>query len=126
MTNHLTEYKLVNRLVLLVMLVIGCAILVADCLGMPGCTLKQATGKDCVLCGCTRDFHSLISGTWTFINPASPYVFAVLFVEFCWRIFAGRREFRFKVMCADIVLHILFGLLIVVWNFSNLFENLIS
>ncbi len=70
------------------------------------CWLLETTGRECIACGCTRDFARLLSGRAPQWNPLSGLYFALVCAEIAWRIagVAVRRMPRSAIR-ADILVH---------------------
>lgn len=85
-TSHGTSvYRFVNRMLILVGGVLCALITVSYRFELGVCGLRALCGRECVLCGCTRDFFALLNGRTAFINPQSGLIFMLLFVQLCYR-----------------------------------------
>lgn len=115
-------YRLVNR-VLLLSIVLGVgAILAVHWCGGDTCWMRKLYGKDCIFCGCTRDFLDILSGSTPSRNAASYPLFFLSIAELAWRTFFSLRLVRsVRVMIADAAFHVPELLLLVFWNIKSLF-----
>lgn len=100
-------YRKINRLVLLAVAFVTAAVFALHFLTDYKCPFLAACGRPCLLCGCTRDFMDMLSGSVPRLNPFSPCLFAFSIVELLWRAVGCIWEFNRAVAVIDIVCHIL-------------------
>lgn len=116
-------YRLVNRALFVAGLVVITIIALVHCFGTGVCMLRLLEGRECMLCGCTRDFFKMIHGDCNFINPVSPFIFALLIFEAVYRgilsfVLVGR-----KIARADAIFHALLLVTLVFFNFLIIFNG---
>ena len=95
---------------------LAAGIVVNYCFGSARCAATYVFGKECMLCGCTRDFFTLLHGGGRFLNPASPYVFPILALETVWRVVFSFAKAPRALVVSDIVLHAALGVFVFVAN----------
>ena len=114
-------YLLVNRCLILVGLVFLVAVLAVHHTGVTTCWSRVMYGKDCVFCGCTRDFVRMSHGEAPCFNRASGWLLALAFAELVWRtVFSFMRARRLAVW-TDMLLHAALALWLTVSNVVTLF-----
>ena len=71
------------------------------------CALLETTGRECVVCGCTRDFALLLTGHAPRWNPLSGPFFAIACAEILWRLIGvSVRRMPRAVVRADVAVHV--------------------
>ena len=110
-------YRTTNKWLLVAFTVLAVGIIANDYFGVVRCPSVEAFGKECVLCGCTRDFFTLLHGGGELINPVSPFLFAFTAVEIVLRIALSFLQVPRGFMLFDIVLHCALGAFVLVVNF---------
>lgn len=104
--DAVAAYRIVNRWVLLVMVICIGLVAVAHFCGINTCWLRSRYGIDCFLCGCTRDFVSIVrTGETGGFNSASVFVFLGLTMELVWRVLGSLVELRMWAIKMDVILH---------------------
>lgn len=78
-------YRLLNRIILLAGCVLCVLIILAHRYQWGVCGLRTLYVRECILCGCTRDFFALLNGNTSFLNPCSIVIFGFLFLQLCFR-----------------------------------------
>ena len=110
-------YRRVNRLLLLVgALMAAWVVLAYDPEGPGRCWYRLRFGRDCLFCGCTRDFTAILSGDWPSQNPLSIWFFCFVVFECAWRFFGSCRVLSRRVVWTDALLHGGLALGVLVWN----------
>lgn len=110
-------YRRVNRLLLLVgALMAAWVVLAYDPEGPGRCWYRIRFGRDCLLCGCTRDFTAILSGDWPSQNPSSIWFFGFAVIECAWRLFGACRVLSRRVVWTDALLHGGLALVVLAWN----------
>ena len=89
------------------MVALGTAIIIAHFrTSTTSCWLKTVYGRDCIICGCTRDFFDILSAGGPVRNKLSTWLMGGVVVEFIWRLLVSFvRVGRLAVIC-DILLHV--------------------
>ena len=113
-------YRTTNRWLLATFALLAAAIVANHYLSLTQCMAKDVFGKDCILCGCTRDFFTLLRGGTRFVNPASPFVFSIIAVEIAWRTVFSFAKAPRALVVSDIVLHGALGAFVFVANIAAL------
>lgn len=113
----LTTYRIVNISILVALGLCLCAILITYKTNVDPCWLRACCGRDCILCGCTRDVMSILSGDVPTRNALSPLFFAAIAVEFGWRILSSVVSFGQRIVYLDIFIH---GFLIAIFMFFSI------
>lgn len=113
-------YRTVNAALLAAFVLFLFAILIAYAYGVNSCWLRVLCGKDCILCGCTRDVIGILCGRAPTLNAASPFILACLAVELAWRVVAVVFGFWRRAMRIDIAVHII---LLVVIAFTAVYTT---
>jgi len=85
-----------------------------------GCSARIVLGKECILCGMTRDFFGMLRGETSFLNPISPYVFAVISLELAWRAWFSFKTASRRLAIADAMVHVVLGVVFMAANFAYL------
>ena len=85
------------------------------------CWLKTVYGRECILCGCTRDFMGMLFGSRPVHNDYSGPLVCILSGEFVWRLVASIFRFGRKVMAIDAFLHVFLGSVFLYLNFALIF-----
>lgn len=82
------------------------AIVVMHLTGRGDCTARILWGRECIFCGCTRDWFLFVNGDFNFRNPISPWIFTLIIIELPWRVFAilKRNMWRWAIV-ADCTFH---------------------
>lgn len=114
-----TEYRIVNVSVLAALVLCFIAILAVNGCGVSSCWMRAVYGKDCPLCGCTRDVLAILSGRRPTLNQLSTFLFVGLAIELVWRFLASILTLGSRTIRIDIVLH---ALLIIVFLGMFLFR----
>lgn len=118
------QYRFLNRILLLCLFIVGCLItffyMGTD---VEVCWSRARYGKDCILCGSTRDFMALLSGCQPMHNAASIYIFVGLAIEIIYRILGAIICFSRRMMFVDLIYHILGAIVLVVASIMNLISN---
>ena len=71
------------------------------------CALLDTTGRECIVCGCTRDFALLLTGHAPRWNPNSGVFFAIACAEILWRLIGvSVRRMPRAVVRADVAVHV--------------------
>ena len=84
------------------------------------CWLKAVYGRECILCGCTRDFMGVFGGR-PIQNDYSVALMCILSGELVWRLVASIFRFGRKVMAVDAALHVLLAAVFLYFNFALIF-----
>ena len=122
-TEHSKQtYLLVNRILALAMVALGAAIVIVHCgLGATSCWLKTVYGRECIICGCTRDFFDIVSTGGPVRNKLSIWLMAWVVAEFIWRLlFSFVRVGRLAAVC-DILLHAVGAGIFLIFNLMMIF-----
>ena len=119
----MNSYRIINLTLLLSFVLMTVAIVIMHLTGRGDCAARILWGRECILCGCTRDFFSLFNGECNFINPISPWVFALIGIELPWRMFAAlKRTIWQGVIVADYAIHALMLIALSRANIMRLFS----
>ena len=110
-----------NRTLLASLAILAIAISLVHLSGKGGCSARIVLGKECVLCGMTRDFFGLLRGNFSFRNPLSPFLFALTVFELAWRCLFSFKLASGKTMLADAILHSVLLVAVFTANFVKLF-----
>lgn len=71
------------------------------------CWLLEWKGRECVVCGCTRDFALLLTGHAPQWNPNSGVFFAIACADILWRLVGvSVRRMPRALVRADIAVHV--------------------
>ena len=114
-------YRFLCRMLVVAGIMLAAVIFVAYWYGGGDCGLRILSGKNCILCGCTRDFIGVLNLDFTFINPLSPYIFAMLFCEFAFRCLGSLVLFPMWAWIVDASFHCVVLVAFVVVNFVVMF-----
>lgn len=114
-------YRFVNLSLVASFSLFVCLILGAHFMGESSCWLRKIANKECILCGCTRDFISLFSGEMPKNNEWSLYIFFGLFLELIWRVFVSVVPMGKRVVYGDIIFHSFMMIFVIIVNFKNIF-----
>lgn len=119
-----SQYRFLNRVILLSLFIVGGLILFFYMgTDVEVCWSYARYGKECVLCGCTRDFVAILLGNFPTHNVASIYIFIGLTVELLYRMFGSFIRLPFWVMLVDLVYHVVILSIAFVSNIVNLASN---
>lgn len=92
------------------------AVLAAYANDVGSCWLRMRFGKDCLLCGCTRDIADILSGGVSTRNALSGCLLAGFVLEVGWRVVASFASFGRAVVCIDVLVHSAAALILVIMN----------
>lgn len=109
------NYRLVNRIIVLVFVVFFCVFAVTCFRGTGACPSLVLYNTPCVLCGCTRDFFGVFKGELGRRNPLSPWLFCILHAEFFWRLVFSFVRCKRVVARTDAVLHLVVAVPLLVY-----------
>lgn len=109
-------YRTTNRWLLVVLALLALGITANNYFNVVRCVAVDVFGRECILCGCTRDFFTLLRGGGELINPASPLVFAFLIIEVVVRTVFSFVNVSRAFVVSDIVLHCILGAFVLVVN----------
>lgn len=115
-------YKLINLLLLSAVAFLSVIILAVHFSGGKSCWLRVVYGKDCFVCGCTRDLVGVFTGREGWINSYSPYFFGLIACDILWRIVASVWTFGKKVWLLDAAIHAGLICWILIMNFKYIFS----
>ena len=119
----MNNYRTTNFALLTCCVLIVTAIVVSYKTNHGVCAAKALWGRECILCGCTRDWFLFVNGNFNFHNPISPWIFTLLILELPWRVFAIlKRNMRHWVIVADCTFHALVLISISVANVVRLLQ----
>lgn len=100
-------YLLVNRILALSMVVLGAAIVIVHCsIGTTSCWLKTVYGRECIICGCTRDFFDIVSAGGPIRNKLSIWLMGWVVMEFIWRLLVSFVRVGRIAAIYDILFHV--------------------
>jgi len=115
-------YRIVNKSLVVGGLIMVALIIAAHMRGMGVCGWRILTGGECIACGCTRDFFSILKLDFDFINPLSPFIFIVLLGELLFRLVASFATMRLGTVVVDSIIHGVLLLCIMCANFYKLMK----
>lgn len=108
-------YRIVNG-VAIAMMVAFALFGALTALGLPTPCSMANRDPGCILCGCTRDFVSMVNGEYVFRNPLSPFIFIGLATEFTFRTFAlFARHVHKAIIVTDAFIHSFVAISILGW-----------
>lgn len=114
-------YRLVNRILAAALAVLAAAALARHYAGCDtSCWARLVYGRECVLCGCTRDFAGLLRGEAPWRNAWSAFFFAAYALEWLWRAAGAFVCFSRRVAAADILVHAAAGAVFMFFNVKTL------
>lgn len=114
------NYRLCNRMILVSMVIVLVLIASFTMRGEGYCWLKCVYGRECLLCGCTRDLISILSlkGMAQLRNKYSVVLWLCVVAEWAWRLWASFRCVPRKGIRLDMILHSILGLVFMGVNIS--------
>ena len=120
--NQWSSYKIIN---LIFIGVLAGIFIYAGILYTPGlvnCVVKKQTGIDCISCGLTRDFNSILNLKFeNLINPFSPQILSFFLIQFLARLILFSASItKRKIIIGDILISISLFLIL----FHHLITNL--
>ncbi len=117
------DYLLVNRVLLVSMVVVCAAILTVHFTsGATTCWLKAVCGRECIICGCTRDFIDIVSSGGQIRNKLSVWLMGLLVLEFIWRLTASCFRMDKTAAVVDAVVHVFIMSFFMYFNFMYMFD----
>lgn len=120
--NQGKTYRQLNCILLLVLLLLGVAIvLIHFTYGDTTCWLKKGFGRECILCGCTRDFVDVFSGKDPCRNPLTYWLVYVIGGEIVWRVYGSLIRPGRIAMIFDISIHAVIAAVFLFFNFKIMF-----
>lgn len=115
-------YMLLNRVLVLAMVVLGAAIVTCHCwIGTTSCWLKTVFDRECIFCGCTRDFFDIVSTGGPVRNKLSVWMMGWVVAEFTWRLLGSFVRVGRLVVVYDILFHVVTTSIFLVFNFMIIF-----
>ena len=116
-------YKTANRTILAIFAILAAAVAAAVAAGVATCPSRALFGRECILCGCTRDFLSMMRLEFRFINPISPWLACSLAAELPYRAVFSFAHAPRALCAADAALHAIAAAAFLAANFSILFSG---
>lgn len=113
-----TTYQRVNILLCCAFILCLCAVLIVYACGANSCWSRMCYGKDCMLCGCTRDIVDMLSGKVPTRNALSCYLMVGIISEMFWRIVSSCVVFGSCVLWFDICFHSIALLILLTLNIT--------
>ena len=114
------DYRQINRIILLAGILLFAVIALAGIFNLGTCP-AAAVGRPCCLCGCTRDFLSMLHGSFDELrNPLSIWLFPIVVLEFIFRVVGSCVSFKKNVFWADIAIHAVIFAFLFCYNLKNL------
>jgi hypothetical protein len=117
------EYKVFNRILLLAAIVLGVLIYCYRFFSSDtSCLSKRIADRECILCGCTRDFVDILSGIPPTRNPISLWLFYFICGELVFRFILSFLRSARKVIAVDVTVHAVILVIFIYYNFKIVFR----
>lgn len=119
--SFLMTYKTVNRALIAAMVILAALISIAYFRNDVNCLMRLKEGRECIICGCTRDFFDMFHFAAPTRNPLSGYLFFAIAFELVYRVVYAFKTAPRALIIADIVSHGIAAAIFMTFNFLNIY-----